>query len=254
MSPRPRTHRDTALVVLATAGGASWLAVPLAIVMDGRDSAVVTAMIAGCGLGALVAVTTTRMSAIAAAVAGVVSALLLQGVLIALNTHSLAFDTGALEIAGEAGVAAAAGALLGARLRCQPMRLVASAMVSLGVVVLTVTLAGLVWELARPFADYPHITVPLVLLGAPLLGGVACALVIPGCHAGHVAMSWLAIIVSMTFAVAIAARTPLAIGPGLLSVLILAPFLSGLGAFGAHLVTRGRHDQPPDDLPEARAL
>ncbi len=253
MSPRPRTHRDTALVVLATAGGASWLA-PLAILMDGRSTAGIVAMIAGCGIGALVAVTATRMSALAAAVAGALSTLLLEGVLIAMNTHSVAFDAVTLQVAAGAGVAAAVGALIGGRWRGRPMVLVASAMVSLGVVVLTCALAALAWELLRPLPNHAHVTVPAVLLGAPLLGGVASALVIPGCHPGHVAMSWVAIIVSMTFAIAIAARTPLVIGPGLLAVLILAPFLSGLGALGAHLITRGRHHEPAGDLPEARAL
>jgi hypothetical protein len=45
----------------------------------------------------------------------------------------------------------------------------------------------------------------------------------------------------------------LPVGPGLLSVLILGPFLAGLGAFGCYL---GRRLLPPTrgDLPPARAL
>src|SRR5688572_30263214 len=169
--------------------------------MNGDRTAATIAMIAGCAVGALVAVTTARMSAIAAAVAGAVASLVLQGTKVALATHAFAVGVGDLKIAALAGAAAAAGAVAGGRWRGQPMLLTAASLVSLGVAVSTWSLALLVWELAHPLPHHLHVTVPAVLLGAPLLGGVACALVIPGCNAGHVAMSWLAIIVSMTFSV-----------------------------------------------------
>lgn len=250
MATVPRTHRETALVVSAIAGGAAWLAVPIAIAMDGDGGAASVAMIAGGGLGALVAASVARMPAVTAGVAGAVAALLLQGMLVAWQTHGLALDAGELRVAALSGAVAALGALAGNRRRGEPLVMTASALVVLGV-------TALVWYLGAAWmvASQPHanVAIALFVIGAPLLGGAVCGLLVPGSSPGHVALSWLGLVIGMTFAIAVAARTPLAIGPGLMMVLIVVPFLSGLSAFGLWLVKR-QPDPPPDVLPEARKL
>jgi hypothetical protein len=249
----PRTHRDTALVVMAIAGGAAWLAVPIAVALDGASSVATIAMIAGCGLGALVAVTVARMTLVTAGVAGAVAALLLQGVLVAWGTHTFALDAEHLRIAGLSGLVAAAAAFAGSRRRGAPLLMTTSALVVFGASTLVWTGGALWLELTSPAHDLVHAAIAAFVIGAPVVGGMVCGLLVPGSNTGHVALAWLGLVIGMTLAIALAARTPLAIGPGLLSVLILVPFLSGLSAFGLWIVKR-RPDPPADVLPEARTL
>lgn len=250
MNPATRTHRDAALVVCAIIGGVAWLALPIVLAMNQSRDSVLVAIMAGTALGAAAAITVVpRLSPLTAAVGGAIAALLVRGMLASWEFVPAGVDAIALETAGLAAAAAAASAWVMGRWTWQPRPITVTALVSLG-------MSAAVWVLGMTALLYLEggvFEVLAVLLVAPVIGGAAVGLLVRDGNGVHVVLGWPALLGSLAIGAAIADGTPLALGPGLLSVLILGPLLSGLGAFGLYLA-RTWLPQAPEDLPAARLV
>jgi hypothetical protein len=225
-----RTHRETALVLMAILGGAAWLFLPLALVVKSERIAAV-ALTAGGAMGAACATTLLpRLSPVTAAIAGALAAFTLLGTE-SLGSHdSATIDTRALQTAAfTAGAAGCATVLLRLMSVRAALTVTGAALVSLAGAVAVVMAAVIAVELLD--------ATPLAIAGAvffgPFAGGMVAVVLVPGADLGHVARGWPLLCLLTTAALGIAAATPLVIGPGLLSLFILCPILSGLGALGA---------------------
>lgn len=256
MDTAPRTHRDTALVVLTILGGAGWLAAPVAVALEHASISaalvIVGVTIAGCALGAAAAACAVpRLTLPTAAVAGAVAMALVRGGMALFEAGSMTLGWADL-VDAALGAAAAAGAAALARGRSRlSLTPVLAGLVSLAVVSGVWLLGGAVTKALPGHVD--RLVIWTVAVLAPVAGGSATALVVPGSRGRDIVVGWLALIASVTVAVALVSHSPLALAPGFVALLVLGPLLSFLGAAGLWLVRLLAPAATPA-VPTARAL